>query len=355
MSRLLIVLVAGFAVTFTAFGQDKPQQSPAAALQLDEVQFDFGKLKVDTKVEHAFHFKNTSATKTVTIKDVHASCGCTAAAPSKKVIAPGEAGQIDVSFDPRMRQGKERKVVTIETDDADAPKSEVVILAEVIPKIMVEPLALYMGEVRYDEVAKADPPMKKKIVITVRGAVCTMKSSTIDDQRITLRELGHESVDIDGEKSERYSYEVALEKNVDIGRINSQVVVETSDAERPKIYVPVIIDAVGELRFSQYPLYLRMSAPNEPVTAEFQLMSRALKPFKITGAEVDGGGKMALTVTYESLPDGKDANWKLVIKGTAPAEGTSVQGKLIVKTDIPTQPTIEVPVTGYVPAGPAKH
>ncbi len=340
---LAFILLAGSLVAQVA------PSKPAPRLKFEEQEFDFGKLKTEAKVTHVFKFRNVAEAATVEIKGVQASCGCTTTELSKKSFAPGETGEISATFDPRMRQGKERKVITVTTDDPAAEKMELVLLVEVIPQIIIEPLAAYLGEARFDEVAKATPPLKKTIQISIRGEVCKVKGVSIDDKRVELRNLGTGPAEVDGEKVERTTFEVALEKNTTIGRIQTQVVVETTDVNRPKLYIPIIMDIVGELRFYEYPWYLRMTGAGQAVSQVFQVGSRTMKPFKVLSATVDGGDKMPLTIAFEPAPDTNNTTWKFTLKGTAPAGGTAIAGKVTFKTDIDIQPDVEIPVSGFVP------
>ena len=55
------------------------------------------------------------------IRNVRSSCGCTAVAPSKNVIAPGETAPIKVTFDSRWKRGRQSKSITVITNDPKTP------------------------------------------------------------------------------------------------------------------------------------------------------------------------------------------------------------------------------------------
>ncbi len=84
------------------------------------VNFDFGTIEAGKKVEHVFKFKNTGDSDLI-IRRTKASCGCTAIAPSKKVIAPGEEGEIKAIFDSKGRSGPQSKQITVTLNDPEAP------------------------------------------------------------------------------------------------------------------------------------------------------------------------------------------------------------------------------------------
>ncbi len=74
----------------------------------------------DKSVEAHFTFTN-SGKSTVTIKEIHTTCGCTTAKLDKKVYAPGETGEVVATYSLRGQSGALRKLVTVTTDDGQQP------------------------------------------------------------------------------------------------------------------------------------------------------------------------------------------------------------------------------------------
>lgn len=102
-----------------------------AKIFFPETQFDFGKVKEGSKLNHTFTFQNTG-TQPLIIKDVKTSCGCTAAVLSEKNILPGKSGSIKVDFDTSKRQGKTSKLITVVSNDNSEPNKVISITAEII-------------------------------------------------------------------------------------------------------------------------------------------------------------------------------------------------------------------------------
>lgn len=65
--------------------------------QFSEEEWDFGTLVDGEMVSHTFRFKNIGNADLV-ISSATASCGCTIPKYTKKPIAPGESGEIEVTF-----------------------------------------------------------------------------------------------------------------------------------------------------------------------------------------------------------------------------------------------------------------
>src|SRR5438093_10526094 len=80
------------------------------------------------------HFKyQNMGDKSVHLKSVRTSCGCTAAQTQKDEVKPGEKGEVTATFNIGDRTGTQVKTVTVETDDAANPKT-VLTLRTIIPQ-----------------------------------------------------------------------------------------------------------------------------------------------------------------------------------------------------------------------------
>jgi hypothetical protein len=67
-----------------------------------------------------YQFKNTGGSDLV-IESVRASCGCTATSPKDKVVPAGGSSEITATFDSRGRIGKQRKTITVRSNDPKNP------------------------------------------------------------------------------------------------------------------------------------------------------------------------------------------------------------------------------------------
>jgi hypothetical protein len=85
---------------------------PTTALNFGETSFDFGQIDEGEKVSHVYKFENTGKEPLV-ISNAKGSCGCTVPKWPKNPIAPGEAGEILVTFNSKGKTGKQTKRVTI--------------------------------------------------------------------------------------------------------------------------------------------------------------------------------------------------------------------------------------------------
>lgn len=81
------------------------------------LEHDFGQINGDDKVETTFTFTNNGEAD-ILISDAKGSCGCTVPEYPKEPIAPGEKGEIKVSFSPKGKNGMQHKTVTLFTNTA---------------------------------------------------------------------------------------------------------------------------------------------------------------------------------------------------------------------------------------------
>lgn len=102
----------------------KTDEKDAPVFEVNEMTHDFGEISQSEKVECDFVVTNTGKENLI-IRKVKASCGCTAVAPQKTVLAKGESTNIHVAFDPRGKSGRQSKSITVITND---PKKSNVLL-----------------------------------------------------------------------------------------------------------------------------------------------------------------------------------------------------------------------------------
>ena len=98
---------------------------------VDPYSWDFGQVKEGEVLKHNFILKNESE-KTLTIKDVNTSCGCTASKVEKKILLPGQSATLEVQFNSKGYSGPVQQYVYVHTDSLDKPIIKFIIKADVI-------------------------------------------------------------------------------------------------------------------------------------------------------------------------------------------------------------------------------
>lgn len=114
------------------FSHLTPEQlANAPVATFSEKSFDFGEMNQGDKKEHTFNLSNNGKSELI-IRNVRSSCGCTAVAPSKKVIAPGESAPIKVTFNSTGKRGRQSKSVTVITNDPKTPTTTLRISSNIV-------------------------------------------------------------------------------------------------------------------------------------------------------------------------------------------------------------------------------
>lgn len=112
----------------------KSDESGVAKFVFSEEIHNFGSLKAGEVVSFTFQFRN-NGTKTLVIGDVDSGCGCTEVKIPKKIVEPGQDGQIEVIYNSAGEVGKQLKTITI-SSNAEKPKMLLFIKANVTNELI---------------------------------------------------------------------------------------------------------------------------------------------------------------------------------------------------------------------------
>jgi hypothetical protein len=93
-------------------------------ISFNNMVHDFGEITEGEKVAYVFTFTNTG-TGSLVINNASASCGCTVPKYSRKPLAPGQKGTMEVVFSTAGFGGIQTKTITVQSN----AKTPVVVLA----------------------------------------------------------------------------------------------------------------------------------------------------------------------------------------------------------------------------------
>ncbi len=124
-----LVVSANIEEDFSTLSPEEMANAPV--INVDNTEFNFGKIEQGQKVDHVYVLTNTGKSELL-IRKVKASCGCTAVQPEKQVIAPGESVDIKTVFNSAGKTGNQNKTVTIITNDPKKSKLILWVKGEVI-------------------------------------------------------------------------------------------------------------------------------------------------------------------------------------------------------------------------------
>jgi hypothetical protein len=117
-----LYVTASLAEDFSSMTREQIANAPVMKLVSNE--FDIGKMQVNLTKEIEFKFTNTGKSDLI-IRNIRATCGCTALQQGKSVVAPGETSAIKAVFSSGANPGMQHKNIYVYTND---PKNSEVIL-----------------------------------------------------------------------------------------------------------------------------------------------------------------------------------------------------------------------------------
>lgn len=147
MQRWLFAVTAGLAFLLPVAAWAAPVVTVPAA------EHDFGTIFQGESVRHVFIFTNTGSAP-LTVEKVSSSCGCTAALASAKVLAPGESGEIQTTFDSTRFRGAIKKTVYLYTNDPAQPLLHLQVKGNVREELALNPQMVNFGALAPKKAAK---------------------------------------------------------------------------------------------------------------------------------------------------------------------------------------------------------
>lgn len=310
---------------------------PSPRIEISETTVELGKVRSRQKVQEKVTLKN-SGDAILKISKVQSSCGCTAAVPGKKELAPGESTMLDISFTAGLYPGKTQKTVTIHSNDPKSPATAVKVAAEVVTRATAEPSRLSFGKVGLGEGATM------KLVITAADDEPEWKTVKVEPRKVPSRLTMYEIEPVERTEEDvaarRWPYIVSLKKNAPRGRAYSSLTVTINDETKP-VASNIMAMATVEGLVSVTPPYasIHPRSPGGPATRYLYVRHREKKPFKIT----------EITCDVEHIDWEVNSNkgaWqhtiKLSLKNTATK---AMRGKLTITTNVPNDGEINVPVS----------
>lgn len=128
-----------------------------AQLTWEQMQIELHPKLGDAEAVAQFKYENKT-NKTIQIKNVKSSCGCTVASLKKNDVAPGEKGEVTATFKIGGRTGVQQKTITVETDDASQPMTSLLLKAVIPEAVQIQPTFVFWEN--------GEPAKPKKITVT---------------------------------------------------------------------------------------------------------------------------------------------------------------------------------------------
>ncbi len=333
-----------------------PPMNPAEApkVEFKESEHDFGRISDQTEAVTKFEFKNNGFGKLVFKPEQKATCGCTVGKTmnSKGVqqleFMPGEEGYLEVKYNAHGKRGDVQQRVTIQSNDpAHQPEGPVLtIKAKVKPTISFDPPSIGFGDVM--------PGQTVKQVIKINGAkpdFAIPYLSTSKGRYITTKIVESKTAEVDGEQVGQSTIELTFNAGgVPRGSFAAVATVRTNDPQYQLADFPISATIVGDLQTLPPRLNVGVIETGQPFSKTFKVTSRTGKAFKISKIEQKSQLPTPLEISYAPVEAGNETAYMVDVKGAPLSAQLPINATITVITDSPTDPTIEMILSGAVRA-----
>lgn len=295
-----LACLAGLAAALPAAALAQLGLKEGPLIRLVERQVDFGDVSEGVAVGHDFEFWN-DGTEPLVIHKVETSCGCTAAAPTDSLIAPGGRSTIRVTFSGRDLNGEITKVVAVYTNDPAEPRIDLGLRASVVPLVRFENPRLDFGNV-----PQGQTPVLSTLVSADPDLGFAIDRLEGGEDRVEWKVIPAVSPEGDA-----YLIEARLKPDAKLGRFNDRIVawVTHPQTERVRLGIKGIVyscfvpDEDG-IRFGSLEAGRRVSR-------KLGITRYGDQPYEVTGVE-----SMLPFVNASVAPDGRNYMLTVEIDGS---------------------------------------
>ena len=332
-SAILALCAVLFVATTLLAQAGKPKAVPVEPIK------DVGVVPKGEKVVHDFLIRNDGDAP-LQITDVRPACGCTVV-DYDRTIAPGQTGKVHAEVDTATFNGAVAKNVAVFTNDTDHAMLELTVRAKVEPYISVKPgYARYIvvqNEVQTGTIVQTlwAPDGTPFDVVGVESPFPFLKTS--------FREATPEER-VPDVKGKQWRVEMTLANDqAPVGALADHVRVTTTHPKQKLVAIPVSGFVRPVLAVTPPTADFGTVELREPLNRALNVRNFATEPIKITGVE---GNLPGIKAMVEPLQEGREYTVRVTLS-PGMAKGP-FDGKLMIKTDSPKTPVIEVDLHGTV-------
>lgn len=331
---VILALCAALLVAGALLAQGTPK-----AVAVEPIK-DAGTVPKGEKIIHDFAIRNDGDAP-LEITNVRPACGCTVA-EYDKVIAPGKVGKVHAELDTSTFNGPIAKGVSVFTNDPATPELELTVRAKVEPYIAVKP-----GYARY--ITVQGEPHEGTLAQTLWVPDGTpMEIVKVDSPwpflDVKFREAKpEERVSDPNAKGKQWRVEMTLTNYAKVGPLADHVTVHTNHPKQKVVQIPVSGFVRPVVAVTPQVADFGKVELKEPLRRSLNVRNFATEPIKVMGVEQTVKGVEA---QVEPLEEGREYQVRVTLSPEM-AKGP-FNGKLMIKTDSPKVPTIEIDLKGIV-------
>lgn len=279
---------------------------------------DFGAVGQGTAIDHTFAFTNRGGAD-LTIDKLRSGCGCDARIDVERVVQPGASAHVSVRCDTQQSYGRQRRTVSIYTNDPVTPVSLVRLVGTVRAEWTLAPSTFYAGRVhrgarvRRDGLLRWSPSTAEVVEVVAEAGAAFRVDVAVAPTAI-----------------DRGTFAVVINQDAPLGPFRSQA--HLRDAQgRSLRAVAVVGEVVADVSASPP----RIELGDGQTAAAVLIDNAGPRAVRVSAAEWSLG-----TATVDTVGQGK--RYRVVLNPSKP--GAAAASELLVRTDHPDQPLLRIPV-----------
>lgn len=328
-------------------GEDGPE------ITFDKKECDFGKVSQGDNVVHSFTFSNTGKSDLL-IERVKSSCGCTTALISDKTVPPGEKGEIKATFSTRGRRGKQRKTITVTSNDPANNHVTLSLTGEIVVPLSLDPPRLslrdvVLGEEKTEDVRVTLSEDWKECRITDIISTNPHIQGHVTNDTLPKRKGGIFSAlarVFQGKKKKAGSRETTLQVRIlpdaPKGRIHGRINLKYEGEKKGEAVLPVYARIVGNI--SARPERLSMGSITPDEGKKMSVVVSDIRGKELAIKSIETGSDF---ISTEQQP--VDASSIKIIVTVKPRAPTGfLRGQMKLHTGDPSERVVEIPYSGRV-------
>lgn len=321
---LALLLLAAFS--------GKVQAQEWARKMFDHYSHDFGVLVRGQKAEHRFQFKNLYV-EDVEIDSVTSTCGCTIPEVTKRLLKTYETSEIVARANTHQFLGHKEATLRVRFRKPFPAEVQLHVYMYIRSDVVFEP-----GQVNFGTVTAG----KGSQAITVTATHLARGDwKIVDVKGPQFLQFSWEEL---SRQANRTSYQISVQvlPEAPVGYLRESLILVTNDPDPRMRNLTLQVEGVvvPPLSARPSPLMMGLVAPGQKVVRNLVVQAEA--PFRITAVELPSE---AFTARY---PEEASRVQLVVIEFSAPSQPGKITGVIRIKTDLPEQGTLEVPLSGQI-------
>jgi len=304
---------------------DEPPPGLRPQLTLSRDEWDFGAVWYGEPCESEIELKNTGAAP-LQIIEVKTSCGCTAAQPSKKTLAPGETDSVRISYNTSKGIKQVSQTVTIRTNDPQNP----------------DQIIRVRGEVKnvYDAQPDERVAFGQLTPGSIRSQTIALKNNLDEDVVLKLRPMGPAApfhVELEEvQRGREYNLHVATKNPMNPGSASLAAYLDTGHEKFKTMKIPIsayVMDRVGVMP----PQVLVNMSEKKPGRRMLRVNYLPDHPLNVKSVTCDTPGVQVTLMPQRGDPSEYSAFAYQMISVVVPphADMPDEDGQIIIETDDP--------------------